>query len=62
MKSLLKAKLEEVIREFLYDAAEEDLIPNGYCVEDLPEKMVNAAEIVFDTCFESSVYTEEQTS
>jgi len=57
MKTELKLKLEKAINEFLEEACEHELRPDGYIYPELVEHMTTAAEIVFDAGFTSSQFT-----
>lgn len=61
MTSELKAKLEDQISKWVTDNCGEKGWPQkGVGLDNLVERMVDGAALVFDVCYEASAYTEEQ--
>lgn len=62
MKSKLKATLTEALRKWVNDTCEHpDRPQDGWIYDGLHEHMADAAEAVYDACFASSKFTEDQT-
>ena len=62
MKTTLKSTLERAINKWAEKACESEDRPDGFWNPNLVDHMVHAAEVVFDSSFESAEYAESESS